>query len=249
MDASIEQLKQRMCEVGRDIWLRGFCAGNEGNHTIRLGGNDAGRFLCTPTRMSKGALSPEDICVIDENGKLADANPNGRQPSSEVMLHLAIYRHRPDANAVVHSHPPHATAFAVAGIPLPEGIHPEAEIFLGRVPTAPFAMPSTSELPASVTAVIDDDTCAVLMGNHGVVCFAADLTDAYHKLEVLDAYCRMLLLARQLGRVNVLSPQQMRGLLEIKQRVFALRDSRLDASGEVHYGRHNDAFMKGLRPQ
>ena len=199
---SQRQLKHQMCEVGRRIWLKGFCAGNEGNHSVRLSED---RFLSTPTGMSKGFLDPEDLCVVDRRGRQAQPNLRGRKPTSEILLHLAIYGKRPDVQAVVHSHPPHATAFAISGIAVPEGVHPEAEVFLGKVRTAPYVTPGTAGLGQSIVALIGPHTNTVLMGNHGSVSFSQSLMDAYYKLEILDAYCRILLLTKQLGRIHLLS--------------------------------------------
>lgn len=247
MDAeNLQQRKREICEIGRRIWQKGFCAGNEGNHSIRLAPD---RFLCTPTGMSKGFLEPDDLVVVDRRGEQTEPNPRGRRPTSEVKVHLAIYRRRPDAAAVIHSHPPHATAFAIAGVPLPEGVYPEAEIFLGKVRTAPYATPSTQDLPDSLLPFIDEHTNSLLMANHGCVCFGPDLQAAYDRLEVLDAYCRILLLVTQLGRVNVLSDAQVLDLLKIKA-AFGMGDSRLAEAGQGGLGRDNAAFLSrfGTRP-
>ena len=106
------KIKEQMCDVGRRIWMKGFCAGNEGNHSYRIGEN---RILCTPTGISKSALKPDDICTVDLEGKQISGT---RKRTSEINLHLAIYKARPDVKAVIHSHPPHATAFAVASVDL-----------------------------------------------------------------------------------------------------------------------------------
>src|SRR5271156_1383237 len=102
------KLKEQFCDIGRRIWQRGFCAGNEGNHSFRLGED---RVLCTPTGISKGNLKPDDLCIVDMNGKQGAGN---RKRPSKIQLHLTIYTLRPDVKAVIHTHPPHATAFAVA---------------------------------------------------------------------------------------------------------------------------------------
>src|SRR5207248_496102 len=125
-------IKVQLCDIGRRIWLKGFCAGNEGNHSYRLGDD---RILCTPSLISKGNLKPDDLCVVDMTGKQIAGK---RKRTSEILLHLTVYKHRPDVRAVIHSHPPHATAFAVAGVELPTCIHPEAEVFLGPVKTAKY---------------------------------------------------------------------------------------------------------------
>ncbi len=239
MTGQVWQLKQEMCEIGHRIWQKGFCAGNEGNHSVRIGDD---RVLCTPTGISKGFLKPEMILVCDMEGNQVDGNTKYRR-TSEILVHLAIYKHRPDVKAVIHSHPPHATAFAICNVPLPEGIHPEAEVFLGRVPTAEYATPSTPELPESIVKLIKPETNSVLMGNHGSVSFDADLNGAYYKLEILDAYCRLLLLTHQLGsRPNVLNPEQMTELLQVKQK-FGFSDPRLSCAPEGCVGEVNEQFL------
>jgi L-fuculose-phosphate aldolase len=239
MPVSIHKLKEEMCEIGRRIWVKGFCAGNEGNHSVRIGEN---KVLCTPTGLSKGFLTPDMICTVDMEGKQLDAPSFKWKRTSEVLVHLAIYKMRKDIGSVIHSHPPHATAFAIAGIPLPQGIHPEAEVFLGTVPTAPYATPSKQDLPDSITPLIGAHTNTVLMGNHGVVCFSKDLENTYYKLEIVDAYCRILLLCKQLGNANVLSPKQMTELLEVKAK-FGLPDDRLACSAAGCVGEAAEPFL------
>lgn len=239
MDMPIWQIKKEICEVGHRIWLKGFCAGNEGNHSVRISDD---RVLCTPTGISKGFLVPEDICVVDMDGKQVESNAKGRKRTSEVLVHLAIYKKRSDIKAVIHSHPPHATAFAIANIPLPEGLHPEAEVFLGKVRTAPYALPSTQALPDSITPLIGAETNTVLMGNHGSVSFSHSLIDAYYKLEILDAYCRILLLCKQIGKANVFTTDQMVDLLKVKKK-FGFPDDRLSCAPEGCIGSENQPFF------
>jgi L-fuculose-phosphate aldolase len=233
------QIKKEICDIGQRIWLKGFCAGNEGNHSVRIGED---KFLCTPTGISKGQLDPDDILVTDGEGKQIEPNARGRRPSSEIKVHIAIYRARPDVTAVIHSHPPHATAFAIAGIALPEGIHPEAEVFLGKVRTARYATPSTWDLPNSLLPLIDAETNTLLMGNHGSVSFDTNLMGAYYKLEILDAYCRILLLTKQVGKINVLSQEQMTELLKVKHS-FGMKDARLSCAPGGCVGQDNDEFL------
>jgi L-fuculose-phosphate aldolase len=241
------QTKKQIVEIGTRIWQKGFCAGNEGNHSVRISED---RVLCTPTGISKGFLAVEDICLVDMDGEMAEPNTRGRQRTSEVKVHLAIYKHRPDVKAVIHSHPPHATAFAMSGIALPQSIHPEAEIFLGHVPTAPYATPSTDQLPQSIVALIGKHTNSVLMGNHGTVNFSTDLISTYYKLEILDAYCRILILTKQIGQVQQLNRPQMRDLLEVKQQ-FGMEDDRDSCVMEGCAHDENDPFiaMFDVRPQ
>ena len=243
-DTPLYQLRKDMCEIGQRIWQKGFCAGNEGNHSVRIGGD---RVLCTPTGISKGFLDPQDMCVVDMDGTQVEPNARGRKRTSEVKVHLAIYKCRDDIRAVIHSHPPHATAFAIAQVPVPEGIHPEAEVFLGKVQTAQYATPSRQDLPDSLTPLIGPETNSLLMGNHGSVSFSNSLIDAYYKLEILDAYCRILLLTKQVGKVNVLSRDKMRELLEVKQQ-FGLSDERSACVAEGCIGTDNEAFLATFDP-
>jgi len=215
MQQSLNKTRQLMCDIGRRIWQRGFCAGNEGNHSVRLGDD---RFLCTPSGMSKGFLEPDDLVVVDHAGKGVFFSSRGRTPTSEIKVHLAIYESRQDVQAVIHSHPPHATTFAIAGEPIPTGIHPEAELFLGPVPTAAYATPSTQAAADAVASVLEPATRAVVMANHGVVTMSDSLTDAYHKLEILDAYCRLLLLARPLGGGKPLSIDELAELRSLRSK-------------------------------
>jgi L-fuculose-phosphate aldolase len=212
------KLREQMVEIGRKIWLKGFCAGNEGNHSYRL---DKDRILCTPSLISKGNLKPDDMCIVDYEGKQLAGK---RKRTSEILLHLAIYKQRPDVKAVIHSHPPHATAFAIADIELPTCIHPEAEVFLGPVKTAKYVTPGDTRLPESIKPFIKESN-TILLGNHGVVCYGPDLEDAYYKLEIVDAYARILLLTKQLGSVRPLDSGEMKDLLDLKKR-FGMYDPR-----------------------
>ncbi|MCL2647144.1 MAG: class II aldolase/adducin family protein [Phycisphaerales bacterium] len=241
------RVKQEMCEVGKRIWMKGFCAGNEGNHSVRISGGGEDRILCTPTGVSKGFLTPEMICTVDMEGRqLADcpALAAGWKRTSEVLLHLQIYAKRADVKAVIHSHPPHATAFACAGVAVPEGIHPEAEVFLGKVKTAAYMTPSYKELGEGVCELIGPETNTVLMGSHGSVNFSKSLMDTYYKLEILDSYCRLLLLIKQVGRVNVLNPQEMKDLLVVKE-TFGITEPRLKNLSAV--GADNAAYVAGFQ--
>jgi L-fuculose-phosphate aldolase len=212
------KLREQMAEIGRKIWLKGFCAGNEGNHSYRLSED---RVLCTPSLISKGNLKPDDMCIVDMTGKQISGK---RKRTSEILLHLAIYTERPDVRAVIHSHPPHATAFAIADIELPTCIHPEAEVFLGPVKTAKYVTPGDTRLGESIKPYVKDSN-TILLGNHGVVCYGPDLEDAYYKLEIVDAYARILLLTKQLGSVKPLGATEMTELLALKSK-FGMFDPR-----------------------
>jgi len=218
------KIKEQMCDIGRRIWTKGFCAGNEGNHSYRISDN---RILCTPTGISKGNLKPDDICTVDLEGKQVAGK---LKRTSEILLHLAIYKARPDIKAVVHSHPPHATAFAIANVELPTCIHPEAEVFLGAVKTAKYVTPGDTRLGESILPFVKDSN-TILLQNHGTVTFDKDLEGAYYKLEIVDAYARILLLAKQIGSIRPLDAGEMKELLELKQR-FGLEEPRLKDGGK-----------------
>jgi len=206
------KLKELICEIGRRVYHKGFAAANDGNITIRL--NDR-EVLCTPTMVSKGFMKPEDVCKVDYDGKQLAGT---RKRSSEVLLHLAIYKARPDINGVVHCHPPHATAFAVAQEPIPKCVLPEVEVFLGEVPMAIYETPGTQKFAETVLPYVKECN-TIILANHGTVTFGPDLEKAYFNTEIIDAYCKILILARQLGRVNYFTEQQTRELLDLKKRL------------------------------
>ncbi len=206
------KLKEQICEIGRRLYNRGFAAANDGNITIRL--NDK-EVLCTPTLVSKGFMKPEDICKVDYNGKQLAGT---RKRTSEVLLHLAVYKERPDVQAVVHCHPPYATAFAVAREPIPKCVLPEVEVFLGEVPMADYATPGTQQFAETILPFLKDCN-TIILANHGTVTFGPDLEKAYFNSEIIDAYCKILLLARQLGPIHYFNEQETRELLDIKKRL------------------------------
>jgi L-fuculose-phosphate aldolase len=200
---------EQICEFGRRLDARGFAAANDGNLSMRLAD---GSFLCTPTMQSKGTMQPDDLCVVDADGRQLSGT---KKRSSEILLHLEVYRHRPDVQAVVHCHPPHATAFAIAGEPVPQCVLPEVEIFLGEVPTAPYATPGSRAFAESIVPFVRDSSVIVL-ANHGTVSFGPTMELAFWFTDILDAYCRTLILARQLGRINRFGEERCRELLEYK---------------------------------
>ena len=206
------ELKEEICEIGRRVYDKGFAAANDGNISIRVGENEV---LCSPTMICKGFMEPEDICAVDLEGNQIAGR---RKRTSEVLLHLTIMKHRPDVRAVVHCHPPHATAFAVAGEPIPQCVLPEVEVFMGEVPLAPDETPGGQTFADTVIPFLEG-TNTIILASHGTVTFGKDLVDAYWKTEILDAYCRILLLAKQLGNVNYFDERQTRELLDLKQRL------------------------------
>src|SRR4051812_2463113 len=154
------KLKEQICEIGRRIYAKGFAAANDGNITIRIGENEV---LCTPTMVCKGFLKPEDICKVDMQGKQISGT---RKRTSEVLLHLAIFRERPDIKSCVHCHPPYATAFAVARESIPKCVLPDVEVFLGEVPIADYETPGTQKFAATIVPFVKDCN-TIILANHG----------------------------------------------------------------------------------
>src|SRR5215208_5105359 len=196
------ELRDGIVEVGRRLWERGYVASNDGNISVRL---DDGRLLTTPKSVSKGFMNAEMMVVTDLNGrKLAGE----RDPSSELKMHLQVYRDRPDARAVVHAHPPTATGFAVAGIPLDRAVLAEVITTLGSIPIAAYATPSTAELPEAVRKYIKAHD-GLLLANHGALALAGDVMSAYYRMETIEHFAKISLVARTLGRENVLSRDEV----------------------------------------
>ncbi len=206
------KLKEEICEIGRRVYAKGFAAANDGNITVRL--NDK-EILCTPTMVSKGFMKPDDICKVDYAGKQLAGK---KKRTSEVLLHLEVYKARPDINAVVHCHPPHATAFAVAREPIPNCVLPEVEVFLGEIPTARYETPGGSKFAETVLPHLKS-TNTIILANHGTVTFGPTLENAYFNTEIIDAYCKILILARQLGKVNYFTDKETKELLDLKKRL------------------------------
>ena len=206
------QLKEEICEIGRRLYAKGFAAANDGNISIRVGEN---AVLCSPTMICKGFMKPDDICAVDMEGNQLAGK---RKRTSEVLLHLTIMKHRPDVKAVVHCHPPHATAFAVAGEAIPQCVLPEVEVFMGEVPIAPYETPGGQEFASTVTPFLKA-TNTIILKNHGTVSFDVDLEKAYWKTEILDSYCRILMLAKQLGSIDYFSERETRELLDLKTKL------------------------------
>jgi L-fuculose-phosphate aldolase len=201
----LQSLKESLCEVGRRLYASGLVVARQGNLSVRVG---PAEFLCTPTGYSKGRLEADDICLINAGGEVIGGR---HQRSTEVLLHLEIYRQCPQAQAIVHSHPPHALAFAVTHRALPRNILPEVEVQLGEVPLVPYATPGTSSLSNSVIPFVQR-AHTMLLANHGVVSYGDQLEQALLRTEILEHYCRVLLLAGSLGPPRSLTAAQLKGL-------------------------------------
>jgi L-fuculose-phosphate aldolase len=225
-------LRADIVEVGRRMYARGYTASNDGNISVRL---DAGRLLMTPKSVCKGFMTPDMMCITDLEGRKLQGD---RDPSSETLMHLEVYRQRPDVQAVVHAHPPTATGFAVAGIPLDRAVLAEVLTTLGSIPIAEYATPSTKELPEAVRKYIRAHD-GMLLANHGALTVGADLFGAYYKMETIEHFAKISLVARMLGRENLLSReevtrlQDLRGSYGIKSPAPICADAAEDESCQV----------------
>jgi len=218
-----EEIKKEICAVGRKLWMRQLVDGNAGNISYRIGPNEV---ICTPTLVSKYDLTPEDLCLVDLEGiQVAGTKPR----TSEIFLHLEIYKAVPEAKAVVHCHPPHANAYAITGKVPPNLVIPEFEVYIGKVAISPYETPGTPEFAHTVLPFVKQHN-TVLLSNHGMVCWADSVTHAEWYAEVLEAYCSTLLLASQLGApISFISESKGADLLAMKKRL-GLPDVRFDAS-------------------
>lgn len=206
-------VKAFICEIGRRMYARSYVAANDGNISIK---SDENTIWTTPTGVSKGYMTPDMLVQMDMKGNVLAGT---YKPSSEVRMHLRVYAENPEVRAVVHAHPPAATAFAIAGIDLDQAISPEAIVNLGKVAVAPYATPGTQEVPDSI-APYCKDYHAVLLANHGALTWGRDMTEAYFRMESLEHYALMYMYAsRLIGHANELSRDQVSELVSIRNRM------------------------------
>jgi len=216
-----EAIKEEICNVGRKLWQRQYVDGNGGNISYRIGPNEV---ICTPTLLSKADLRPQDLCMVDLEGKQL---AGGRPRTSEILLHLEIYKEVPDAKGVVHCHPAHATAYAITQRVPPTCVIPEYDVFIGKVALSPYETPGTSAFAKTVIPYVKTHN-TVLLANHGIVCWADTVTHAEWFVEVVDTYCWTLMLASQLGTpVSHITAEKEADLLAIKKKL-GLPDPRHD---------------------
>ncbi len=209
-----DKLKEDLCEAGRRLYANGFIAAMEGNLSVRTGENEV---IGTPAGVCKGYLTPEMLVTCDMEGK---ERSSGRI-STEIQMHLSVYRARPDVKAVVHAHPPKCTGFAVAGVPLNRAVLAEVVVTLGCIPLADYATPSTKELAESVDRLVRTSD-GVLLSNHGALTVGRDILDAYYKMEVIEHFAEITLISRQLGGERLLPRREVSRLLDLRQKVYRL---------------------------
>jgi L-fuculose-phosphate aldolase len=215
MKSKIDLMRKEIIEVGRRIYNRGYVASNDGNISARI---NKDRILITPTGVSKGFMKPEDLIIVDLNGKKFTGKKN---QSSESNMHLQIYKDRPDVFSVCHAHPPYSTGFAVAGIPLDKMILPEVIISLGKIPIVEYGTTGTDELYGMISKYIKDFD-AFLLENHGALTVGSSIFNTYHKMETLEHAAKIQFIAKQLGNVNTLNPKQSKQLIDLRSK-FGIR--------------------------
>ncbi|MDF2857224.1 MAG: aldolase [Neobacillus sp.] len=212
--------KKQICEIGKRVYEKGFVAANDGNISIRI---DENEFLITPTGISKGSLTTDMIVKVDGDGNVLEGD---YKPTSEMKMHLMVYKERPDIHAIVHVHPPYATAFAIAGIPLDQAIMPESVVYLGTIPIAEYGTPSTEEVPNAVKKHVHNHQ-GVLLENHGALTWGKDLDHAYYLMESLEFSAKINYLAKQLNGDRELSKHNVARLLELKKMMKIMGESPL----------------------
>ena len=215
-----EASRDEIIRTGRKLWERQYVDGNGGNISCRIGTD---YVLCTPTMISKGDMTPGDICLSDLEGKIVAGN---RLRTSELLLHLEIYRANPRAMAIVHCHPPYATAFSLTGTPPPTGLISEYEIFIGPAALARFETPGTKAFAETVLPFVQNHN-TILLANHGVVCWSDTVTHAEWIVEILESYCKTCVIATQIGKPLVCIPTaKIQEILDLK-RHLGFPDARL----------------------
>jgi L-fuculose-phosphate aldolase len=209
--ASERQYREQIVRYGRTLHERGFVAATDGNLSVRL---DQNRILATPTCMSKGEMRPADLVIVDREGRLLAGR---RRVSSEIAMHLLIYRLRAEINGIVHAHPPTATGFAAAGVALNQPLVCEVVIGLGSIPLAKYGTPGTPELTDALAPLVPTYD-ALLMSNHGVVTYGTDLSQAFMKMETVEHFARIALVTHQLGRQQPLAGEDLEKLVGVREK-------------------------------
>jgi L-fuculose-phosphate aldolase len=242
----IDDLRRDIVEIGRLVYQKGWVAANDGNISIRL---DEDRILCTPTKTSKGMMTPEDMIIVDMAGNKVEGH---RERTSEIAMHLTIYSLRPDIRSVVHAHPPVSTGFAAAGRPLNIALLPEVVIGLGSVPLADYGLPGTKALTAGMMPLIPKYD-ALLMENHGAVCYGCDVWDAFFKMETMEHFARIALVAELLGGPKPLPRREVEKLFESRERYGVRSNSRMEpghpAVAEDRNGYHRSQKIEVTRDE
>ncbi len=205
------QIKKEIIEIGRRCWLKGWVASNDGNISVKISENE---ILTTVTGVSKGFLNMDMIVKVDLEGSLIEG---GRKPSSELPMHLMVYKVRKDVKSVLHAHPPYATGFAVSGISMEECVLPEIILTMGSIPLSPYGTPSTEEVPEAIKPFVEKYE-GVLMKNHGALTVGKSLEEAYYRMESLEHAAKILFISKQLGGVSPLNEEDVKKLAEVRKK-------------------------------
>lgn len=218
MEQLLKTTREEICDVCRKLWERGIVAANDGNVSVLL---PDGSLLCTPSGVSKAAITPEMLLHVDQDLSVRSAL-FGMKPSSELKMHIRCYQERPDVTAVVHAHPPIATSFASIGKPLDDYKVMETIVQLGTVPVAPYATPSTDEVPDSIAPFLQDHD-AVLLANHGALTVGDSLKTAYFRMETLEMFAKTSLYMKLLGGGADLSQERIDALLDLRENGYHIK--------------------------
>lgn len=226
MSKTLEEYRNDIIEVGKLVFQKGWIAANDGNISVRL---DDSRVLCTPTAICKGMMRAEDLIICDMEGNKIEGT---RERTSEIAMHLTIYRMRPDVRSVVHAHPPVATGFATAGRALNLALLPEVVIGLGSVPVAEYGLPGTPALTDGMLSYIPKYD-AILMANHGVVSYGSDVFQAFFRMETVEHFARITFVAEMLGGAKVLPREEVRKLFESRARYNVTSNVQMEPGSPV----------------
>ena len=210
MKKSESEYRKDIIEVCKRIYNQGWVAANDGNVSIKLG-EDV--YLCTPTGMSKGYLTTDQLVKVDGSGNKLEGEFN---PSSEIKMHIDVYKNRPDVQSVVHAHPATATGFACAGMALDECIIPEVVISLGSIPLAKYGTPSTEEIPQSIRKYLPNHS-VFLLENHGALSIGSDVYQAYYRMESMELFAKIYLVAKQLGQINLIDEENVKKMQQLRK--------------------------------
>lgn len=209
------EIREQICDICHKMWQQGWVAANDGNISVKL---PDGNFLATPTGISKSFITPEKLVIINDKGEVLSGLP-GYKPSSEIKMHMRCYRERPDVGAVVHAHPATATGFAVAGKSMDEYSMIETVIAIGSIPLTPYGTPSTDEVPDAITPYLQDHD-VMLLQNHGALTVGCDLITAYYRMETLELYAKISLVAHLLGGAKEIEKPQIEKLLYLRENYY-----------------------------
>ena len=209
------EIREQICDICHKMWQQGWVAANDGNISVKL---PDGNFLATPTGISKSFITPDKLVIINNKGEVLSGLP-GYKPSSEMKMHMRCYRERPDVGAVVHAHPATATGFAVAGKSMDEYSMIETVIAIGSIPLTPYGTPSTDEVPDAITPYLQDHD-VMLLQNHGALTVGCDLITAYYRMETLELYAKISLVAHLLGGAKEIEKPQIEKLLYLRENYY-----------------------------